>query len=77
MHKKKERGKTQWEENPPSKYNEKVEKRQLLGSFVLHREMISQKSKLLLSQSFDEYTNSLLGTRTILKIDGPIMDLEE
>jgi len=26
MHKKEERGKTQWEENPPSKYNAKVEK---------------------------------------------------
>lgn len=74
MHKKEERGKTQWEENPPSKYNAKVEKRQLLGSRVLHPETISQESKLLLSESLGEDVSNLLGTRTVLKIDDPIMN---
>ena len=74
MHKKEERGKTQWEENPPSKYNAKLEKRQLLGSRILHPEMISQESKFLLSESLGEDISSLLRTRTIMKIDDPIMN---
>ena len=68
------RGKTQWEENPPSKYNAKVEKRQLLRSRVLHPETISQESKLLLRESLGEDVSNLLGTRTVLKIDDPIMN---
>ena len=72
--KKEERGKTQWEENPPSKYNAKVEKRQLPSSRVLHPKKISQESKLLLSESFGEDISNLLGTRTVLKIDDPIMN---
>ena len=71
--KKEERGKTQWEENPPSKYNEKVEKRQLLGSRVLHLQTILQESKLLLSEILGEDVSNLLGTRTVLKIDDPIL----
>ena len=74
MHKMEERGKTQWEENLPSKYNVKLEKRQLLGSCVLHPQMISQESKLLLSESIGEYINNLLETRTVLNIDDPIMN---
>ena len=74
MHKKEERGKTQWEETPLSKYNAKVEKRQLLGNRVLHPKMISQESKLLLSESLGEDISNLLETRTILKIDDPIMN---
>ena len=74
MHKKEERGKTQREVNPPSKYNAKVEKRQLLGSRVLHPVTISQESKLLLSESLGEDVSNLLGTRTVLKIDDPIMN---
>ena len=60
--------------NHPSKYNAKVEKRQLLGSRVLHPETISQESKLLLSESLGEDINSLLGTMIVLKIDDPIMN---
>ena len=74
MHKKEERGKTQWEENPPSKYNAKVEKIQLLGNRVLHPETISQESKLLLTESLGEDISSFLETRTVLKIDDPIMN---
>ena len=74
MHKKEERGKNQWEENPPSKYNAKVEKKQLLGSRFLHPKTISQESKLLLSESLGEDINSLLRTRIVLKIDDPIMN---
>lgn len=59
---------------PPSKYNAKVEKRQLLGSRVLHPETISQESKLLLSESLGEDVSNLLETRTVLKIDDPIMN---
>ena len=65
MHKKEERGKTQWEENPPSKYNAKVEKRQLLGSRVLHPETISQESKLLLSESLGEDVSNLIVSRHV------------
>ena len=78
MHKKKEeRGKTQWEENPPSKYNAKVEKRQLLRSCFLHPETISQESKLLLSESLGKYIIIVFGIWKILNICGPIMDLKE
>ena len=74
MHENEERGKTQWEENPPSKYYAKVEKRQLLGNRVLHPDTILQESKLLLNESLGENISSLLGTRTVLKIDDPIMN---
>ena len=62
---------------PHSKYIAKVEKIQLLGSRVLHPETISQKLKLLLSDSLGEDIRSLHGTTNVLKIDDPIMDLEE
>ena len=58
----------------PSKYNAKVEKKQLLGSCVLHPEMISQETKLLLSESVGEDINSLLRTRILLNIDYAIMN---
>ena len=61
----------------PLKYNEKIEKKQVLGNRVLDPKTISQESKLLLSEILGEDISSLLGTRTILKIDDPIMDLEE
>ena len=74
IHEKEERGKTWWEEKTPSKYNAKVEKRQLLGSCVLHPKTISQESKLLLSERLGEDISNLLGTRIVLKIDDPIMN---
>ena len=72
MPEKRKEGKPSGKENPPSKYNAKVEKRQLLGSRVLHLETISQELKLLLSESLGEDINSLLRTRTVLKISDPI-----
>ena len=36
--------------------------------------MISQESKLLLNEILCEDISSLLGTRTVLKIDDPIMN---
>ena len=59
--KRRKKGKPSGKKNPPSKYNEKVEKRQLLSGHVLHPEMISLKSKLLLSEILGEDINNLLG----------------
>ena len=54
MHEKEEIGKNQWEENPPQNIMKKVDKRQSLGSCVIHSNMMLHKFKLLLSECLGE-----------------------
>ena len=63
---KRKEGKTSGKKTSPQNIMQKVEKIQLLGSHVLHPKMISQKSKLLLSESLGEDIKNLLGTWIVL-----------
>ena len=72
--KRRKEGKPSGKKTPPQNIMQKVEKNHLLGSSVLHPEMISQESKLLLSESLGEDVSNLLRTRIVLKIDDPIMN---
>ena len=61
MHEKRKEGKPSGKKTPHLNIMQKLRKRKLLGSRVLHLEMILLKSKLLLNEILGEDINSLLG----------------
>jgi hypothetical protein len=66
-------GKPRGNKTPPQKTMHQKKKRQLLGNCELHRKMIPQSLKLLLSEGLGEYFGSLVKGRTKLQINDPVM----